>query len=89
LKIRKITKFEFEETHDIEFIPSDEKRSVYEVWANGVFIEELPAGERPSMARAWYYYEIHCKELPERVGQTEAGAEEPAFDLPSADAGMH
>lgn len=69
MKIRKITKFEVcgdadpENVHDIEFVPSD-KRGMYEVWVNGVLVEELGLGEKPSAARACYYYELHCLTEP-------------------------
>lgn len=80
MKIRKICKYEFEDAHDMEFVPSESKAKVFEVWVNGVFIEEMPPGERASVARAWYYYEVHGKGLYE-------GAEAPSdpLDGPSND----
>lgn len=70
MKIRKITKFEVcgegdEEgnVHDIEFVPS-ERRGILEVWVNGVLVEEMGPGEKPSAARACYYYEMHCLTEP-------------------------
>ncbi len=61
MKVRRILKFEFESGHDIEFIPSG--GGVWEVWVDGVHIEDMPAGERPSEVRAWYYFEVHCPQL--------------------------
>jgi hypothetical protein len=63
VKVRKIIKFEFDGGHDIEFIPSAAKPKVWEVWIDGVFSEEMPAGEKPSLARAWYYWEVQAPEL--------------------------
>jgi hypothetical protein len=72
VKVRKIIKFEFEGGHDIEFIQSDSKAAVFEVWVDGVFVEEMGRGDRPSEARAWYYFEVHCPELEKSmVEQTE------------------
>ena len=61
MKVRRILKFEFENGHDIEFSVS--RPTVWEVWVDGVFVEEMPPGERPSEARAWYYFEVHCPEM--------------------------
>jgi hypothetical protein len=66
MKIRKICKYEFEDetsetgTHDVEFPPSLGNPRVLEVWVDGVFIECLPEGEKASVARAWYYYEVRA-----------------------------
>lgn len=67
MKVRRIIKFEFESGHDIEFIPSTKKAATFEVWVDGVLIEEMAAGERPSEARAWYYFEVHCTNLEEAM----------------------
>ena len=63
VKVRRIIKFEFEGGHDIEFVPSETQRNVWEVWLDGVMLEELPQGEKPSLVRAWYYWEVHFPEL--------------------------
>ena len=67
MNIRKICKYEFTDetseggTHDVEFIPTRENPRVLEVWVDGVFIECMPEGEKVSVARAWFYYEVHGK----------------------------
>ena len=76
MKVKKIAKFEFETGHDIEFIPSDTKRAVFEVWVDGVFVEEMARGDRPSEARAWYYFEVHCPKLAEALGAEPQSTEE-------------
>jgi hypothetical protein len=63
MKIKKICKYEFDDAHDVEFIPSETKAKVFDVWVDGVFIESMPAGEKASEARAWFYYEVHGKGL--------------------------
>jgi hypothetical protein len=61
MQIRRVIKFEFDGGHDVEFMRS--RSNVWEVWVDGVFIEELRRGERPSAPRAWYYWEVHCPQL--------------------------
>jgi hypothetical protein len=58
LKVRKIIKFEFENGHDIEFCPDPQDATIFEVWCNGLHVENLLKGERPTEARAIYYYEL-------------------------------
>lgn len=58
LKVRKIIKYEFDNGHDIEFCPDAEDPSIMEVWCNGLHVENLPHGDRPSEAKAVYYYEL-------------------------------
>jgi hypothetical protein len=57
MKVRRIVKFEFEGGHDVEFVPSTEPR-VFSVWIDGIFLEDLPYGVKPSEARACYYSEV-------------------------------
>lgn len=69
--VRRITKFECADGTDIEFVPSLARRGVYEVWVNGVMIEEMEQGVRPSEVRAQYYYEVYSRDLGARVGVEE------------------
>lgn len=72
VKVRRIIKFEFSDAHDIEFAPSRSKAAVFEVWVDGILIEEMPAGTRPSEDRAHYYHEIHCPALEEAMTSEDA-----------------
>jgi len=82
MKVRRIIRFEFEGGHDVEFVPSLEHVGVTEVWVDGVFVEELPQGERGSEMRAHYYREVHCPEL-------EAVMLRPAETAPVEQAAVH
>jgi hypothetical protein len=63
MRVRRVIKFEFEGGHDIEFMLA--RPRVWEVWIDGVRIEEMPTGARPSEARAFYYLEVHYPSLGE------------------------
>lgn len=75
--VSKTTTFKFHDGTDIEFVPSTSRRGVYEVWVNGVHIEEMEQGARPSEIRAHYYYEVHSRDLGERL---EADEPQPQFE---------
>lgn len=59
------TRFVFEDGSDVEFIRGG--RRIYTVWVNGVKIETLAEGEKPSRIRALYYYETYVDVLPELI----------------------
>lgn len=61
----KITRYEFEDGTDVEFVPS---RTGHEVWVCGILVDLVARGERPSELRAHYYHEIHARRLPEVLG---------------------
>jgi hypothetical protein len=60
-----VKKFVSKDGHDIEFVPTEGKG--WEVWVDGLFIENLPIGSRPSKVRAQYYYETRCTALGDDV----------------------
>lgn len=68
MSVRKVTRFEFEDGTDVEFAPSAERPGAYEAWVNGVLIEAMEKGVRPSEMRAWYYHDVHGQGLAARVG---------------------
>lgn len=86
MNIRKICKYEFEDeaadggTHDVEFIPTKRNNRILEAWVDGVFIECMSEGEKASLMRAWYYYEVYSK-APESDDVEELSAVFPEGDL--------
>lgn len=67
MRITKIAKFEFEDGSDLEFVPAE---GGYEVWLDGVLIEQMARGVRPSEARALYYHDVFGGQIAEESGVT-------------------
>lgn len=62
VKFRRVVRWEFTDGHDIEFVASFDTGTT-EVFVDGVFVESLARGARPTTVHARYYYEVHCKRL--------------------------
>lgn len=67
MRIRRVVRFEFPNGTDIEFIPSG--RGMYDVRINGVKVEGMDEGARPSALRARYYYEVFGQDLDACIRQ--------------------
>ena len=62
---RRVVRFEFDDGNDVEFIPSKNRIDVY---LNGVRLDALAPGEKPSELRALYYHDVYAEILPQMLG---------------------
>jgi hypothetical protein len=59
--VRRVTKYEFEDGTDVEFVGLG--GGAYDVRVNGVVVDRMQ-GAKPSELRAHYYHEVQAQELP-------------------------